>query len=642
MWRNPSAVSLAAVRRRVPAVAIAFATVTALAVLDAVSGHEMAVLGTLTAGPGIAAGSGRPRAVLAVGIYGLVLINVLSWWPDGTWGSSQHLLYTGVATAMTAVGVGIAVQIRAAQHALLEAEGHWRTLAAVVTHSDDAIVAAGLDGRLTAFNAGAERLYGRRAEDMVGTSLAEFDGGAMPEAARGPSPAEVLSRIAAGEKGIRFETVRGHKDGGFKDVSVVISPVYDERGTVVGVSSVARDISAQKRAEERSQQTQRMASLGPARRRRRARLQQPARHHAQLHRLRRGVGRRPGGAFRPGQGAAGRRTRRRTDPPVADLHPPEHRATAQPGRERLHRRGARHAGAHHRGEHPARRQAVGAAVDDQRRPRADPAGPGQPGGQRPGLDARRRHPDHRGDRDRTRRPPGRPAPGAGRRPLRAAAGQRHRMWDERGGRVAGVRAVLHDQTQGPRYGPRAGHRVRHHRRGRRQHQRLLRAGHRHHRPGVLPAGDRRPGADLRRPVAAPPGGHGRTVLVVEDEQALGEAVARILNDGGYRTLSAGDGAHALRLDLEQGCDLLLTDVIMPEMSGRRLAETMLERHPGLPVLYMSGYSDGLLGHEHILDDEIAFIEKPFTSAHLLSRVGAMLLAVPALAHGAVRQTGNSD
>ena len=262
MWRNPSAVSLAAVRRRVPAVAIAIATVTALAVLDAVSGHEMAVLGTLTAGPGIAAGSGRPRAVLAVGIYGLVLINVLSWWPDGTWGSSQHLLYTGVATAMTAVGVGIAVQIRAAQHALLEAEGHWRTLAAVVTHSDDAIVAAGLDGRLTAFNAGAERLYGCRAEDMVGTSIAEFGGGAIPEAARGPSPAEVLSRIAAGEKGIRFETIRGHKNGGSKDVSVVISPIYDERGTVVGVSSVARDISAQKRAEERSQQTQRMASLG--------------------------------------------------------------------------------------------------------------------------------------------------------------------------------------------------------------------------------------------------------------------------------------------------------------------------------------------------------------------------------------------
>jgi DNA-binding NtrC family response regulator len=120
------------------------------------------------------------------------------------------------------------------------------------------------------------------------------------------------------------------------------------------------------------------------------------------------------------------------------------------------------------------------------------------------------------------------------------------------------------------------------------------------------------------------------VLVVEDEQPLGEAVARMLNDGGYRTLSAGDGPQALRLDRSHGCDLLLTDVIMPEMSGRQLAEKMLERHPGLPVLYMSGYSDGLLGHEHVLDDGIEFIEKPFSSASLLTRVGGMLPATAAL------------
>ena len=56
---------------------------------------------------------------------------------------------------------------------------------------------------------------------------------------------------------------------------------------------------------------------------------------------------------------------------------------------------------------------------------------------------------------------------------------------------------------------------------------------------------------------------------------------------------------------------------------------------------MSGYSNGLLGTTHVLDDEIAFIEKPFTAAHLLSRVGDLLPAVPALAHGATRQTGDA-
>jgi CheY-like chemotaxis protein len=122
---------------------------------------------------------------------------------------------------------------------------------------------------------------------------------------------------------------------------------------------------------------------------------------------------------------------------------------------------------------------------------------------------------------------------------------------------------------------------------------------------------------------APPDGHGRTVLIVEDEPALGEAVVRILHDGGYRILSAHGGAQALALDTEQGCDLLLTDVIMPEMSGRQLAETMLRRHPQLPVLYMSGYSDGQLGTTHVRDSGIEFIEKPFTSARLLTQIGTM-------------------
>jgi two-component system cell cycle sensor histidine kinase/response regulator CckA len=125
---------------------------------------------------------------------------------------------------------------------------------------------------------------------------------------------------------------------------------------------------------------------------------------------------------------------------------------------------------------------------------------------------------------------------------------------------------------------------------------------------------------------APPDGGGRTVLVVEDEVALGEAAVRILTSGGYRTLYAEGGAQALALESLHHCDLLLTDVIMPEMSGRQLAEKLVDRHPGLPVLYMSGYSDGLLGDIHLLDGGFAFIEKPFTAKALLHQVGAMFPA----------------
>ncbi len=132
-------------------------------------------------------------------------------------------------------------------------------------------------------------------------------------------------------------------------------------------------------------------------------------------------------------------------------------------------------------------------------------------------------------------------------------------------------------------------------------------------------------AAVRRAVeAAVPSGHEERVLVVEDEPALGRIIARILSRGGYRVVSAASGAEALDLDREHGCDLLLTDVIMPGMSGPRLAELLGARHSHLPVLYMSGYSNGLLGTTHVLDPGIAFIEKPFTADDLLRRVSAVL------------------
>jgi two-component system cell cycle sensor histidine kinase/response regulator CckA len=122
----------------------------------------------------------------------------------------------------------------------------------------------------------------------------------------------------------------------------------------------------------------------------------------------------------------------------------------------------------------------------------------------------------------------------------------------------------------------------------------------------------------------PPRGDGRTVLVVEDEVALARIITRILTNGGYRVRTAVNGAEGLRLFQEHGCDLLLTDVIMPEITGPKLAELVRRKRPDLPVLFMSGYSNGLLGTTHVLDDGIAFIEKPFTSGDLLHKVFATM------------------
>jgi PAS domain S-box-containing protein len=130
-----------------------------------------------------------------------------------------------------------------------------------------------------------------------------------------------------------------------------------------------------------------------------------------------------------------------------------------------------------------------------------------------------------------------------------------------------------------------------------------------------PAPDRRP--DPRQ-------GNGEIVLVVEDEQAMREVALRILVRNGYNVLEASGGREALSILESQECDLLLTDVIMPNMLGPELAARIHERHPGLPVLYMSGYSEGVLGPQRLLDDTIALIQKPFDEHALVERVGAML------------------
>ena len=100
--------------------------------------------------------------------------------------------------------------------------------------------------------------------------------------------------------------------------------------------------------------------------------------------------------------------------------------------------------------------------------------------------------------------------------------------------------------------------------------------------------------------------------------------ARILRRNGYQVIEATTAREALDLlDVSQ-CDLLLTDVIMPQMSGRELADEVHRRRPGLPVLYMSGYSQGVLGPQRALDDDVALIQKPFSTRELLEKVRAAL------------------
>jgi CheY-like chemotaxis protein len=124
-------------------------------------------------------------------------------------------------------------------------------------------------------------------------------------------------------------------------------------------------------------------------------------------------------------------------------------------------------------------------------------------------------------------------------------------------------------------------------------------------------------------VASPlPAGRGETVLVVEDEEAIARLVTRVLAELGYRVLTAHSPSEALRAaDAQPGeISLLLTDVVMPEMNGRDLAERLAVTHPGLRTLFMSGYTADAIAHRGVLEAGLRFLQKPFLPEDLAARV----------------------
>jgi two-component system cell cycle sensor histidine kinase/response regulator CckA len=129
------------------------------------------------------------------------------------------------------------------------------------------------------------------------------------------------------------------------------------------------------------------------------------------------------------------------------------------------------------------------------------------------------------------------------------------------------------------------------------------------------------------PDAAPDDRSGQaTILVVDDEPALLEVTGRILRKNGYTTLQARTYEQALSLASSRDFQLLLTDSMMPGMTGATLAEMITEMKPGTPVLHMSGYTAGALDPERIRDGELPFIQKPFTAPALLEKVRSLLKA----------------
>ena len=116
------------------------------------------------------------------------------------------------------------------------------------------------------------------------------------------------------------------------------------------------------------------------------------------------------------------------------------------------------------------------------------------------------------------------------------------------------------------------------------------------------------------------------VLVCEDDPTVRRLAVSVLRRAGYQVLAAGGGQDALQAAKEcsRPIQLLLTDVIMPDMNGKVLAQSLRESHPGIKTLFCSGYAEDVISHRGVLEPGVEFLEKPFTTRELLDRVRQVL------------------
>jgi two-component system cell cycle sensor histidine kinase/response regulator CckA len=499
--------------------------------------------------------------------------------------------------------------------------------AAIIDSSDDGIISKDLDGTLRSWNPAAERIFGYTAEEMIGGSIFRLIPPELHDEEHG-----LLARIRSGEHIAHYETDRIRKDGRRIRVSLTLSPLYDKSGTLIGASAIKRDVTAQRTLEAQLQNALRMEAVG--------RLAGGVAHDFNnLLTVIRGLA----DLSLKEPNAAGKLRRN-----LVDIAHAADRAAALT--HQLLTFGRRQIAPRELvslndivdrleallrpliGEHIVLRTLL---ADDLGLVRSNRAQLEQVV-MNLALNARDAMPDGgaltiqtenvlvNGHflQEQLRLEPGPYVmvsvsdTGQGMDAVTQASifepfFTTKKIGEGTGLGLATVYAVVQEAGGAIYVYSEPGHgsvfKV--------YFPRVLAEGE---RPGALASGAvPSPAAD--RPSQIP-------ILLVEDEPGVRGFCAEVLEEAGYRVLQASNGEDALALgaSLDGGLQLLLTDVVLPGMNGRVLAERLQAIRPELPVLYMSGYTDDMVVRTGVVTEGTAFLQKPFTPQSLLDRVQTVL------------------
>jgi PAS domain S-box-containing protein len=506
-----------------------------------------------------------------------------------------------------------------AHRALLQRlEANARLFAAAVEASDASILTTSLDGTITAYNAAADRLLGRRGREALGASLTEFTKAELRSAL-----STCLEEAGQGRPPRGFESIWCDQDGQEVHVSLTISPVKQLEADAVGLSIVAHDITRQKQAEESLRQTQKMEAV--------SRLAGGVAHdfnnlltvimsHADLMGEELGSSREQSDSISEILRAA-ERARTLTQ----QLLSFSRGQPAEPTRIDVNEAA--------RSTHRMLRRTFSEQIEiavlckEELWPVwMDPsqfeqlvlnlalnARDAMPGGGTLGIELQN---------ERLSEPLG---------SLPAGDYVRLRVSDTGVGMAPHVLSHVFEpffttkpMGKGTGFGLATCHAIA--RRAGGDIQVLSEAGRGSIFTIRLPraAPSEKPGAPAPRPLDALTLCGSESILVAEDEPAVRTAAVRTLEKHGYRVLQAQNGDEAQRLvDRDSSIALVLTDVVMPQLSGPELAARLAKTHPELPVLFMSGYAeDSMLRRENF--PRSAMISKPFLPRDLAAKVRQVL------------------